>query len=69
MMAKVLIKPMTKKEQLKVAFKVMLKDLMDKFVPESYGSVGAEVSGIVRQEISNTADLMVKEVSIRTDLR
>ena len=52
---------MTKKEQLKVAFKVTLKDLFNKLIGHlDYDS---------RKAIDITAETLLKEVSIRTPLK
>lgn len=52
---------MTKKGQLLVAFKVLMKDMLNNMV--------VKINDDDRVAINNTANLMVKEVSIRTDLR
>ena len=53
---------MTKKEQLKIAFKAILMDMLAKFSPEYYKHV-------VHDTISEYSELLLKEVSIRTDLK
>ena len=52
---------MTKLDQIKVAFRIILKDMIIK----SVGILNIDDKVLVNQ----TAELMVKEVSIRTDLR
>ena len=53
---------MTKKEQLKIAFKAILMDMLAKFSPEYYKHVAHDT-------ISEYSELLLKEVSIRTDLK
>lgn len=55
------LKMMTKKEQLKVAFEVTLKDLFNKLIGHlDYDS---------RKAIDITAETLLKEVSMRTALK
>ena len=57
---------MTKEEQLKIAFKYTLVDMTKEFVgPLAQGRHEVEIRNIV----DNTVNLLLKEVSIRTDLR
>ena len=53
---------MTKKEQLKIAFKTILMDMLAKFSPEYYKHVAHDT-------ISEYSELLLKEVSIRTNLK
>ena len=57
-------KELSKKEQLKVAFKLTLKVMMDKltitFSPDK------DMEDMI---VDETSELLLKEVSIRTDLR
>ena len=55
-------KELTKKEQLKIAFKTLITDMLHTIV----GNLN-DTDDVIA--INNTANLMVREVSIRTDLR
>lgn len=55
---------MTKKEQLKAAFRTILKDMMNKLGGNF--SIDGDIEKIVANE---TSELLLKEVSIRTPLR
>jgi len=55
---------MTKKEQLKVVFKQELFEAFDKVVPKN-----RLFTGSIASVIDETTNVLLKEVSIRTDLK
>ena len=55
---------MTKKEQLKVAFRAIVFNLLDKVVAPN-----RLLTGSIAVDLDETTNLLLKEVSIRTDLR
>ncbi len=51
---------MTKKEQLKAAFKVLLKDMLDKIVPTN-----RLFTGEINDRLNECTNLLLEEVTIR----
>ena len=63
-------KELTKEEQLTVVFKETLKDMLRRIVDINLNPVGFDVPQVELVNIvRETTNILLKEVSIRTDLR
>lgn len=62
---------LTKKEQLKIAFKVILKDMLLEFTHVDIDTRVLTASKTERKQVvlDTSISTLIKEVSIRTDLR